>query len=209
MAEHGLTTSLRSEPLPRGKIPISGPLLVKLPKLFSSPGSVQRTGWPNERGAVCQQAGCSSVSAPARMSGTRSAPEVVKRLVSRNVGAMLARNTVVGTTVFVLDLLLLWTLVALFQMDKLVAATIGFIVSTSVHYFVGRYWIFKGATRHLVSGYVYFLLSGGVGLAITILMFAAITSWTTINYLVARVIVSLFAGLASFLLNAVFTFQRV
>lgn len=143
------------------------------------------------------------------MSEVRRAPEVLRRLVSRNVGGMLARNTVVGTTVFVLDLLLLWTLVAMFGMPKLVAATIGFVSSTSVHYFVGRGWIFKGATRHLVSGYFYFLLSGGVGLAITIGLFAVLTLWTPINYLVARVIVSLFAGLASFVLNAVFTFQRV
>jgi putative flippase GtrA len=143
------------------------------------------------------------------MSDIRTAPEVIRRLVSRNVGAMLARNTVVGTSVFALDLLLLWMLVAVFGMPKLMSATVGFIVSTSVHYIVGRGWIFKGATRHVVSGYFYFLLSGGVGLAITIVMFAALTLWTPINYLVARVIVSLFAGLASFLLNAVFTFQKV
>jgi len=143
------------------------------------------------------------------MSDIRSAPHVFRRLVSRNVGRMLARNTVVGTTVFALDLLILWTLVRMFGMPKLMAATIGFLVATSVHYVVGRSWIFEGTTRHAVSGYIYFLLTAGVGLVITIVMFAAFIFWTPINYLVARVIVSLFAGLVSFLLNAVFTFQRV
>ena len=132
-----------------------------------------------------------------------------KRLVSRSMVGMLARNTVVGTAVFAIDLLLLWTLVEDFGMDKLMAAAIGFMVASSLHYAAGRSWIFRGTTRHVVSGYFYFLISAGVGLAITILMFAAFIRWTTIDYLVARVIVSLFAGLATFLLNAVFNFRRV
>lgn len=132
-----------------------------------------------------------------------------KRLVSRSMVGMLARNTVVGTAVFAIDLLLLWTLVEDFGMDKLMAAAIGFLVASSLHYAAGRSWIFRGTTRHVVSGYFYFLISAGVGLAITILMFAAFIRWTTIDYLVARVIVSLFAGLATFLLNAVFNFRRV
>ena len=132
-----------------------------------------------------------------------------KRLVSRNMVGMLARNTVVGTAVFAIDLLLLWILVEDFGMDKLMAAAIGFLVASSLHYVAGRSWIFRGTTRHVVSGYFYFLISAGVGLVITILMFAAFIRWTTIDYLVARVIVSLFAGLATFLLNAVFNFRRV
>ena len=132
-----------------------------------------------------------------------------KRLVSRSMVGMLARNTVVGTAVFAIDLLLLWTLVEDFGMDKLMAAAIGFMVASSLHYAAGRSWIFRGTTRHVVSGYFFFLISAGVGLAITILMFAAFIRWTTIDYLVARVIVSLFAGLATFLLNAVFNFRRV
>ena len=132
-----------------------------------------------------------------------------KRLVSRSMVGMLARNTVVGTAVFAIDLLLLWILVEDFGMDKLMAAAIGFLVASSLHYAAGRSWIFRGTTRHVVSGYFYFLISAGVGLVITILMFAAFIRWTTIDYLVARVIVSLFAGLATFLLNAVFNFRRV
>jgi putative flippase GtrA len=206
MGEHGLTTlAAARDGYAGGRFPSS--LFVTLPKRFVCPGIARRAAWLHGRRVTTDQQ--ATVGDCSGMSEIRNAPEVFRRLVSRNVGAMLARNTVVGTIVFALDLLLLWTLVAAFGMPKLAAATVGFVVSTSLHYLVGRCWIFKGATRHLVSGYFYFLVSGGVGLAITLLMFAALTSWTTINYLVARVIVSLFAGLASFLLNAVFTFQRV
>lgn len=122
---------------------------------------------------------------------------------------MLARNTVVGTAVFTVDLLLLWILVEVLGMSKLMAAAIGFLAASSLHYVAGRSWIFKGSSRHVLSGYFYFLISAGVGLAITLLMFAAFIRWTTINYLLARVIVSLFAGFATFLLNAVFNFRRI
>ncbi|GAC1584577.1 MAG: hypothetical protein NVS3B5_19170 [Sphingomicrobium sp.] len=134
---------------------------------------------------------------------------VFHRLVSRDVVAMFARNTIIGTAVFVVDLLILWALVAFLGMSKLPAATIGFVVATSIHYAAGRSWIFKGSSRRLVSGYVYFLMSACVGLAITLLLYAAFIRWTRIDYLVARVIVSLFAGFATFLLNAIFNFRRV
>lgn len=131
------------------------------------------------------------------------------RLLSRSTIEMLGRNTVVGTAVFAIDLAILWGLVERLGMAKLLAATIGFLIASSLHYAAGRSWIFKGTRRHVVSGYFYFLISAGVGLAITILMFAAFIRWTTIDYLVARVIVSLFAGFATFLLNAVFNFRSV
>ena len=41
------------------------------------------------------------------------------------------------------------------------------------------------------------------------LLFAALLKWTAIHYLVARVIVSVFAGLAMFVLNAVLNFRQV
>jgi putative flippase GtrA len=122
---------------------------------------------------------------------------------------MLGRNTIVGTSVFAIDLAILWGLVERLGMAKLLAATIAFLIASSLHYAAGRSWIFKGTRRHFVSGYFYFLISAGVGLAITILMFAAFIRWTTIDYIAARVIVSLFAGFATFLLNAVFNFRSV
>ena len=143
------------------------------------------------------------------MSGAPGLQGFLQRLVSRDVAGMLARNTVVGTAVFTVDLLLLWILVEVLGMSKLMAAAIGFLAASSLHYVAGRSWIFKGSSRHVLSGYFYFLISAGVGLAITLLMFAAFIRWTTINYLIARVIVSLFAGFATFLLNAVFNFRRI
>jgi putative flippase GtrA len=122
---------------------------------------------------------------------------------------MLARNTVVSCGVFAFDLALLWALVELGGMGKLLAAALAFIAANSIHYVFGRTWIFRGTDRGVASGYVYFLINAAIGLGVTMSLFAAFISWTSINYLVARILVSVVAGLTVFLLNAVWNFRRL
>lgn len=134
---------------------------------------------------------------------------LLTRLFSRNVGGMLIRNTVVSTFVFLLGLALLWILVTLAGMNEVIAAGIGFVVANSLHYFLGRSWIFRGTEQKVTTGYVYFLINSGVGLVVTMVLYAALLHYTAINYLLARIIVSVFAGLIVFVLNAVLNFRRV
>ena len=131
------------------------------------------------------------------------------RLFNRKAGFMLARNTIVSSGAFAFDLVLLWALVQFLGMDKVLAAALAFVAATSLHYALGRSWIFRGTERGLAEGYVYFLINAGIGLAITVGLFAAFVWWTPINYLVARTLVSIVAGLAVFLLNAVLNFRRL
>lgn len=138
-----------------------------------------------------------------------AAPGIRARLISRKAAAMLARNTVVSCFVFAFDLALLWALVQYAGMDKLVAAAVAFIAATSLHYGFGRTWIFRGTERGMASGYAYFLINAAIGLAVTMLLFAAFIRWTSINYLVARTLVSVVAGLTVFLLNAILNFRRL
>lgn len=133
----------------------------------------------------------------------------VSRLLSRKAGWMLVRNTVVSCGVFAFDLALLWALVQFLNMDKVLAAALAFIAANTIHYGFGRTWIFRGTERGVASGYAYFLINAGVGLVITIGLFAAMLRWTPINYLVARTLVSVVAGLAVFLLNAILNFRRL
>ena len=131
------------------------------------------------------------------------------RLISRKAGWMLVRNTVVSCGVFAFDLVLLWALVQFLGMDKVLAAALAFIAANTIHYGFGRTWIFRGTERGVASGYAYFLVNAGVGLVITIGLFAAMLRWTPINYLVARTLVSVVAGLTVFLLNAILNFRRL
>jgi putative flippase GtrA len=140
---------------------------------------------------------------PARPTG------LIERLLSRNTGVLLVRNTIVSCGVFLFGLGVLWALVEFGGMNKLAAAAVGFLASNSIHYVFGRTWIYRGTERGVASGYGYFLVNAGIGLVITITLFAAFLRWTDLNYLVARAVVSLFAGLTMFLLNAILNFKRV
>lgn len=122
---------------------------------------------------------------------------------------MLWRNTVVSTGVFLVGLGMLWVLVETQGVDPVLGTAISFLIANSIHYVFGRSWIFAGSDRKLSAGYVLFLGNAIVGLIVTVSLFWMLTHWTPINYLVARVIVSVFAGLAVFGLNATFNFRRL
>jgi len=132
-----------------------------------------------------------------------------RRLFSRRVGAMLARNSVVSCLAFGIGLVLLWVLVRWFAVDKVVAAGIGFLFANSLHYALGRAWIFRGTTRNVHTGYVLFLANSGVGLTLTVILYDLMLRFTALDFLVARAIVSLFAGLLVFILNTVFNFRQL
>ena len=122
---------------------------------------------------------------------------------------MLIRNTVVSSSVFVVGLGVLWVLVEYAHMDEVIAAGVGFLVANSLHYLLGRYWIFAGSDRKLASGYVLFLMNSAVGLGVTMALFWVLITFTPMHYLVIRVVVSIFAGLIVFALNAALNFRQV
>ena len=122
---------------------------------------------------------------------------------------MLVRNTIASTGIFAISIGTLWVLVQWAAMAEVPAAAIGFLIAQTVHYFLGRTWIFRGTDRSVGTGYAIFLANAGLGIAITVSMYAALLEYTGLNYLVARVIVSVFAGLAMFVLNATLNFRRV
>ncbi len=122
---------------------------------------------------------------------------------------MLGRNTIVSCGAFVVGLALLWVLVERLGLAKVPATSLSFMAATTLHYLFGRTWIFRGSERGVATGYVYFMINAGVGLVVTTILFWALIELTPINYLVARILVSVVAGLAMFLLNAILNFRRL
>lgn len=122
---------------------------------------------------------------------------------------MLLRNTVVSCSAFAVGFVLLWFLVEFCHFSEMLGMSVSLLVSTTLHYVLGRGWIYRGSERAWADGYFYFIVNAGVGMAITFVLFAMLIHWTPINYLVARILVSLVAGLASFLLNAVMNFRQL
>lgn len=134
---------------------------------------------------------------------------LLSRLLKVRVGWMLVRNTVVSAGVFLIGLGVLWLLVEQAGMDEVIASGIGFAVGNTLHYVLGRSWIFRGTERGVASGYALFLINGAIGLTLTMVLMFVLLQITPLNYIVARVLVSVVAGLLVFVLNAVWNFRRV
>ena len=122
---------------------------------------------------------------------------------------MLARNTVVSCFVFAIGLVVLWALARYAGVPKVIAAGIGFVIANTLHYVLGRTWIFRGTDRGVGSGYALFLVNSAVGLLVTTDLYALLLQTTPMNYLLARALVSLLAGLVVFVLNALLNFRQV
>jgi putative flippase GtrA len=137
------------------------------------------------------------------------AASLSSRLISRRLAKLLSQNTAVSCGTFLLGLALLWLLVQLLHVDKYPATAISFLLATSLHYVVARLWIFRGSQRAAAAGYFYFFVNAGVGLGATMVFFALFNEMLGMNYLVARVVASVFAGLAAFLLNATLNFRSL
>jgi len=131
------------------------------------------------------------------------------RLWSRNAAVLLGRNTIVSIVMFLLGLALLWLAVEHGGMDEVVATGLTFLVATSLHYALGRAWIYRGTERKVLPGYGLFLANALIGLVMTVALFALLMRVTPLHYLVARTLVSVVAGLAMFLSNAILNFKRL
>jgi len=139
-----------------------------------------------------------------------AAGSLAARLWSTNTGWMLVRNTIVSTGVFLLGLGLLWLLVERGGVNTLVATALSFLAATTLHYTLGRAWIFKGTERSVLPGYGFFVINAAIGLVVTVGMMALLLALIPDQYyLLARVVVSVFAGLAMFLLNGILNFRRI
>jgi putative flippase GtrA len=131
------------------------------------------------------------------------------RLWSRNAAVLLGRNTVVSVFMFLLGLTLLWLLVEYGGVDTILATGLTFLIATSLHYGLGRTWIYRGTERKALPGYGLFLANALMGLIVTVALFALLTKLTPLHYLAARTLVSVIAGLAMFLSNAILNFKRL
>ena len=126
---------------------------------------------------------------------------------SHRLARIFGRNTAASILAFGFDVALLWIGVEYLGLPPLPTAAVAFMIAMSLHYVLARIWVFPNAERGLASGYLYFLVNAGVGLVVTLAAFWALTEWTEIHYLIARVIASVAAGILVFGLNAVFNFK--
>lgn len=136
-------------------------------------------------------------------------PDLLDRLFSRRAGKFLLRDAMASSVTFAIGLSLMWVFVEFAGLDETVSAALSFAIGNSLHYVAARLWIFQSTTRGFAQGYGYFLANAGLGIVIVVLIFAALTEWTPIHYLIARALASIVAGSLMFVLNAVLNFRQV
>jgi putative flippase GtrA len=137
------------------------------------------------------------------------AAQTGKDIVTSSAARMFGRNTVASTFTFLLDLLILWSLVEFAGLPHVPAAIIAFVVPMIVFYVLSREWVFPGTERGVAMGFVYFAVNIGIGFVVMLGVFWALLELTDIHYLIARVVASVVYGIVLFLLNGIFNFKQL
>ena len=122
---------------------------------------------------------------------------------------MFGRNTAASIVSFILDIAILWALVELAGFPRVLAAVVAFIIPMIVFYILERTWVFPGTNRGVASGFVYFMINVGIGFAVMLATFWALLEFTSIHYLIARVLASVVNGIVIFVLNGFFNFKQL
>lgn len=153
-------------------------------------------------GDIVREEACAQASGAAKKG-------VFARLATRRGMTQFVRNFLVSLLSFGSELALLWALVGYAGMHPIPAVIVTFVVANTIHYVIGRKWIFIGSSRGMTSGYVYFLISAAIGLVLTVALYWLMVDVLHVEYITARIVVSIFAGFVVFLLNAVLNFRSL
>ena len=101
--------------------------------------------------------------------------------------------TVGGVSVFT-DFSLLWFLTSILHVFYLISGTVSFIAATTVGYFFHRNITFRGTTRKNLEGYVYFFITGILGVVINVALLALFVEVFHFYYLIAKVFTGIIEG---------------
>ena len=112
--------------------------------------------------------------------------EVGDELLDERGAKMFGRHTVASVIVFLIDVLLLWSLVALLGMGYMPAAVIAYLAAVLLFYVIARKWVFPHSDRSVGKGLLYFLLNFGAGFLVMLAVYWSLIEFAELHYLVAR-----------------------
>jgi putative flippase GtrA len=117
------------------------------------------------------------------------------------------KYTAVGVSTFLVDLVLLFILTDALEWNYLVATAIAFILAISINFFLSRVVVFKYSKRSVHTGYIFFIVIAGLGLAIVVSGMYVLVSILGFNYIVSRIAIAGIVGCWNYLLNLYANFQ--
>jgi putative flippase GtrA len=113
----------------------------------------------------------------------------------------------VGFGTFMLDLVLLWTMVEKLGVNYLVATGSAFLIAVSINYLVSRKIVFNITKTKLVSGYINFIVIATFGIILTTGSVAVLTYLFGFYYLFARILTAGMVGIFNYILNLRYNFK--
>jgi putative flippase GtrA len=117
------------------------------------------------------------------------------------------KYSAIGVSTLSFDLLLVAAMTELLSLPYYVSVPLGFLVAVSINYALSRTLVFKGTQRPVHHGYAYFVALALLGAAAITGAVSLMVTYLMMQYLVARVLVAGFVGLANYLLNLHLNFK--
>lgn len=118
-----------------------------------------------------------------------------------------ARYALTSSFTAIIDYIILVSLVEFFSVYYLISATIAFIISHIINYFISRKWCFKGTQTHIIKGYFRFVTVGTISIVMTLTLLGIFVEQLHIRYFLARIIIYFITGIINFILNHFYTFK--
>lgn len=117
------------------------------------------------------------------------------------------RYSSIGFGTFLFDLLLLWLFIDGFGVPTLPATAVAFLIAVSVNFALSRKLVFRGSSRTLKRGYAYFISYAAIGMTLTTLLMWILTEFTSLHYVVVRVLIACVVGIGNYLANLYLNFR--
>jgi len=117
------------------------------------------------------------------------------------------KYSAIGVFTFLCDLGMLYAAVSWFGIAYYIATPVTFLIAVSGNYVLSRQMVFKGTTRSLHGGYVYFIVAALLGAGVTTGLVAVLVSFVGFYFVAARVAVAGVIGVGNYLFNLYFSFK--
>lgn len=117
------------------------------------------------------------------------------------------RHGAVGGLCFVLNLLLMWSLVSVAGLDVLVATAICFFVTNAVGHHLSRTLVFRHGKYPYETSLMRFTATMAISLALNLSAMAAATRWLGIHYLAASALIAALFFIGNYVAHREWTFR--
>lgn len=108
---------------------------------------------------------------------------------------------------FLIDITIVWLLTQFLHFHYLLSVTIGLTVAVMLNYIIGRKFIFVGTKRKFKQGYVISLIIAFFVFLLILALTYSFVNFLGLNYLAARFIAGIIAGILSYAADSYFTYK--